>query len=181
MQFVITTGNQGVIIALDGYHMVRVIRSAELFQRLVENLAGLAKLDAQQNQCASVDIPALTYPRHFQSVGDVDSCQHLWVNERVDAHLLKHFQLMGSQIFNVVDTSHRLLSTQCVGYHASRHVATFFIHNTHKEVGMLNAGFLQCLDAGGRTEQGHDVITVVQSGQSLRIFVYQDTILMIFR
>ena len=57
--------------------MVRVVRTAEVFQRLVEDFASLAQLDAQQHQCTVVHIPALANPRQFQTVDDVGGSQNL--------------------------------------------------------------------------------------------------------
>ena len=81
MQLVVTTWYQRVVVALDGHHVIRVVGAAELFQRLVQYLARLTQLDAQHDECAPVNVPALTYPRHLQAVGDVNSCQYLRVDE----------------------------------------------------------------------------------------------------
>ena len=87
-------------------------------------------------------IPPLAYPRHLQSVGNVNGCQRLGVNEGVDAHLFEERQLGWSQVFDVVNTRYRFLGSQRMGYHACCHVATLVGGDTHKEVGILYTCFL---------------------------------------
>ena len=65
LQLVQTARDNRVAASLDGHHMIGVVGTAEVFQGLVENLAALAQLDAQQDEGAVVHIPALAHPRQL--------------------------------------------------------------------------------------------------------------------
>ena len=128
-----------------------------------------------------MNIPALAHPRHFQSVGDIDGCQHLWIDERVDAHILEERMQVRGQILHIIYTRHRLLGAQGMSYHAGIHVTALVRSHAHKQVGMLCSGLFQGLYAGGRSVQRHNVVAAVQSGQTFYVIVYQHTVLMVFR
>ena len=81
LQYVIATRDKRLSFALDGHHMVRVIRSAQVFQGLVQYLASFAQLDTKHDEVTSMQVPALSYPRHLEAVGNVSCCKHLWKDE----------------------------------------------------------------------------------------------------
>ena len=108
-QLVETAGNDGLVAPLDGHHMIGVVGSAEVFQRLVEYLCRFAQLDTEQHQCAVMDIPPLPHPRQFQTADDVLSSEHFRIDERVDAQVLEERLIGLRQIFVVVDACHGLL------------------------------------------------------------------------
>ena len=116
LQYIITTRDDSVGIALYRNHMVRVVWSAYLFQRFVQYLASLTKLNAQHYQCSIVHIPPLAHPRHLKSVDDVSCCQHLWVNQFINTELAEEFLLFVSNEFCIINLRHCLLSTQSMGY-----------------------------------------------------------------
>ena len=161
--------------------MVGVVRSAECPQRLVQHFAGVAQLDAQHDQVASVDVPPLAHPRHLQTVDNVYRCQHFWKNQRVDAHPLEELFARWVQILEVVNAGYRLLGSQGMGYHACIHVAALVGSDAHKEVGILHTSLLHGVDAGGAPLQRHDVITAVKVAQTVRVLVYEHAVLMVAR
>ena len=62
LQHIQTARDDGFVTSFDGYHMIRIVRTAKILQWLVQNLCLLTQFDAQQHQCPVVHIPALTYP-----------------------------------------------------------------------------------------------------------------------
>ena len=85
LQHVQTAGNDGFVAALDGYYVVGIVWAAQILQRLVQYLGLVAQLDTQQHQCTVMHIPALAYPRHLQTIDNVDGSKHLRVHQRVNA------------------------------------------------------------------------------------------------
>ena len=83
-QLVVTARDDGITASLDGYHVIRVVRTADVLERFVQYLASFAQFDAEHDECAVVHIPALTYPTHFQSVIDIYGCEHLRINQFAD-------------------------------------------------------------------------------------------------
>ena len=158
LQRVETAGDDGLAVALDGHDVVGVFGAAEVLQRLVQNLAALAQLDAQEDEGAVVDVPALAHPRHLQTVGDVDGRQHLGVDHRVDAHLLEKLLVLCREVLVVVDARHRLLRAESVGNDASRDVGGLLGGDADEEVGLVGSGLLQRTDTGGQRVVGHHVV-----------------------
>ena len=64
-QLVVTARDDGIAASLDGYHMVGVVRTADVLERFVENLAALTQFDAEHHECSVVHIPALAHPTHL--------------------------------------------------------------------------------------------------------------------
>ena len=62
LQHVKTARDNRLVATLDSHHMIRVVRTAEVLQRLVQYLCLTAHLDAKQHQGTAMHIPTLTYP-----------------------------------------------------------------------------------------------------------------------
>ena len=93
-------------------------------------------------------VPTLAYPRQFQTVGDVDGCQHLWINQGVDTEFLEKDLVLGREIFIVVNTGYCLLRAKSMGQDACIQVSTLLRRNAYEEVCLISTCFLQSLDTG---------------------------------
>ena len=158
LQHVVASRNDGFLAALDGHDVVGRLGLAEVFERLVEDFGGLAQLDAEHDECAVVNVPALPHPRHFQAVGNVHGGQFLGVDERGDAHALEMRLQFRVEELVVVDFGHRALGSEGFRQHARRHVEVFVGRDGDEEVGMRHARLLERADARVRGEQGHQVV-----------------------
>ena len=148
-QLVETTWDQGVAATLDGYDMIGIVRSAEVSQRLVQNLRRLTEFDTQEDEGTTMYIPPLTNPRQLQAVGDICSHQHLGIDKRVEAQVLKERLQLRRQVFVVVDTGHCLLRTKGMGQDTGIDVDALFGRHANEQIGMLCTSLLQGLDTRG--------------------------------
>ena len=99
---------------------------------MVQDLCRLAQFDTEQGEGTIVYIPALTNPREFQTVVDVDGGKHLWINQGVDTHILEKFLVLRTQIFKIVNTGNGLLRTKAVGNHTSCEIGSLVRGDTHE-------------------------------------------------
>ena len=85
MQFhnIIAAGNQCFVTALDGHHMIRQFRSAQLMQGDVQDFCFFAHLGAYQNQCAPAKFPPLAYPAHTDRRYNLFCRKHFRVDKRI--------------------------------------------------------------------------------------------------
>ena len=81
LQTIVTSRDDGFALALDGYDVIRVFRSANVAHGAVENGARLAQLDAKHDECSTMNVPTLAHPRHLESVVDVNGCKHLRIDD----------------------------------------------------------------------------------------------------
>ena len=146
-QFIVASWNDGFVSTLDGHDVVRRFRLAQVFQRLVENLAGFSQFDAQHDKRTVVHFPTLSHPTHFKTVGDVLCRKVFWVYQRVDAHVLEEIRQVRCCKFVVADFGHRLFCTQRLGEHTTVHVEVFIGGHADEQCSILYAGILQCLYA----------------------------------
>ena len=85
MQFhnIIAAGNQCFVTALDGHHMIRQFRSAQLMQGDVQDFCFFAHLGSYQNQCSSAKFPPLAYPAHTDRRYNLFCRKHFRVYKRI--------------------------------------------------------------------------------------------------
>ena len=170
-QFIVTTWDDRLALAFDGHHMVRIIGTAEVFQRLVEYLARLPQLDAKHHQCSVVHIPALTDPRHAQSVDDVTCREHLRIDELVNAQLLVELLNVGLHILAVVDLCHRLAGVKGMGENTAVDILVVVGCHGDKQVRVTGIGLFECLYARWRAVEGQQVIVAAYTGQSVLVVI----------
>ena len=84
-QRIVAIGDDCVSIPLDGHNVVGIVGTANVFQWLVENLTVVVELDAQHHERASMNVPALSHPRHLQSADDLTCCEFFRINQVVNA------------------------------------------------------------------------------------------------
>ena len=126
---------------LDGYDVVGIIGTAEHAQRLVENLAVVAQLDGEHHKRAAMYVPALSDPRHLQTVVDLLGSQYLRIDELVNPQFLIELPNVVFYIFSVVDLRHRLFSFQGMGDDATVDVLALVGCDGDEQVGVGCAGF----------------------------------------
>lgn len=123
LQLVVAARYDGFVAPLDGHYMVGVVGPADVFERLVKYGARLSELNAQHDERSSVHIPALSDPRHLQSVDDIFGSQHLRIDDAVDAHLLEKLHVDGFCVFGIVYLGHRFACSQGVCHGAAVRLA----------------------------------------------------------
>ena len=159
MQFddIVTAGNQCLVAAFDGYHVIRQFRSAQLMQRNIQNLCFLTHLGAYQNQRAAAEFPPLAYPAHTDRRYNLFCRKHFRVDKRVHPQLLEEFLVLGQQVFVVVNAAYGLYRTQIGSKHAGSDVTAFIGSNGDKEVGFSPPYFFQSFNGSGRGSDSHQV------------------------
>ena len=156
-QLVVTARDDGIAASLDGYHMVGVVRTADVLERFVENLAALTQFDAEHHECSVVYIPALAHPTHLQSVVDIHGSQHFRVNQFADAQFPEELLCLRFHVLGVIHTCHGALGTQVLGKDACRDVHAFDGSDGDEQVGVGNSGISQSTQTGRLAQHGEQV------------------------
>ena len=157
LQFVVTTRDDGVAVAFDSHHMIRVVGAADVLEWLVEHLARFAQLDAQHHQSTIVHVPALAHPAHLQSVDNIGSGQHFRIDNGVDAQLVECLHERVGSIFVVVYLGHSFLCSERFSQGAAHDVFALIGCDGDKEVGIFGTSLFECLQAGARCLHHHQV------------------------
>ena len=178
-QHIVATWDNGFVFALDGHDVIRRLRLAKVLQRLVENLTGLAQLDAKHDKCSVVDVPALAHPRHLQSVDDIDGSKVLRIDERGDAHTLEERLQLRVHVLVVVDLCHCALGAKGLGKHTGIHVQILVGRDGDEQVGIVNTGIPQRLDSRRRCLNSHQVVIGTDTHQTLRVGVDEHRVVIV--
>ena len=180
-EHVVASRDDGLVAALDGHDVVGRLGLAEVLQRLVQDLAGFAQLDAEHDEGTVVDVPALAHPRHFQSVGNVDGGQVFGIDERGDARIVEERLHLRIQILAVVDLGHGAMGTECLGQHAGIHVQVLVGRDGYEQVGRAHTSLLQRLDARRQGLDGHEVVIAADVGEPLSVGVDEHRVVVVAR
>ena len=181
LQFVITSWDDCLIASFDGYDMIRTLRFAEILERFVENLAGLAEFDTQHHEGTIVDIPTLAYPRHLQPVGDFFRRQVLRIDQRGDTDAFEESVEFGINVFVVVHLGHRSFGSHCLSHDTGADIQTLVGRHGDIEIGILHTGFFHGGDTRRVIVDGEQVMVARYIQQALLIVVNQHGVLIVSR
>ena len=137
--------------------MVGVVRTADVLERFVENLAALTQFDAEHHEGSVVHIPALAHPTHLQSVVDVYGSQHFRVNQFADAQFLEEFLCLRFHVLGVIHSCHGALGSQVLGKDACRNIHAFDGSDGDEQVGVGNSGISQRAQTGRLAQHGEQI------------------------
>ena len=149
VQFVISSGDDGLTTTFDCHDMIGVVRPAKLLEGLVEYLTCLAQLHSEHHEGTVMKIPPLSNPTELQAVDNIGCGKHFGIDERIDAQLLEERLELRVEILIVVYSCHSFLGSNTVGDDTCVHVTALVGCDTHEEVGVLHSGRLKVLDARG--------------------------------
>ena len=90
-------------------------------------------------------------------MANFSACQHLGVDDGVDARLFEEGTKLGSDILAIVYACHRLLCPQLMGKHARGHIARLVGSHPDKEVGALCPCFTKMHNRSGRCYHRHNI------------------------
>ena len=107
-----TSRYDSLVSSFDGDDVVRVVRSAEVFQRCVQYACAVSYFYGEQHKLSVEDVPSLPHPCHLQTFYDVCRGEHFRVYQFVHSNPREYFGRVGVDIFKVVDTCHRLLCAE---------------------------------------------------------------------
>ena len=181
LQTIVTSRDDGFALALDGYDVIGVFRTADVAHRAVEYRTRLTQLDTKHDKRSTVNVPTLAHPRHLESVVYVCGCEHLWIDYRADSESGKELFEVGFDIFRVVYLSHRLSCAKSFGKNARCHVLTFIGSYSNKQIGTLRSCLLKRLDTGRRSLHCEYVYIRTNTRESLLVVIHDYYIVMIAR
>ena len=160
--------------------MIGIVRTTEVTQGLIQDLCRLPQFDAKQDEGTVVHIPPLAHPGEFQTVSDINGCQHFRINKGIHAEVLEEELMFRREVFVIVNAGYGLLRTEGMGQDTGIQVNALLRCHTNKQVSVLHTSVLQSLDARGRSLIGHHVI-FAHRAQTLLVIVNQNTVLMLAR
>ena len=180
-QLIVTTRDDGIAASLDGYHVVRVVGTADVLERLVEDFASLTQLDAEHHEGAVVHIPALAHPTHLESIVDIYGSKHLWIDELADTEFLEEFLCLRFHVFRIIHTCHGALGTEILGKDAGGDVGTLHRGDRDEEIRILNTGIPQGLQTGRFSYHGEQIAVGADACQALFAFIDECNLLLAAR
>ena len=178
LQLIVTTRDDGFAASLDGYHVVRVVGTADVLERLVEDFASLTQLDAEHHEGAVVHIPALAHPTHLESVVDIYGSEHLRIDELADTEFLEEFLCLRFHVFRIIHTCHGALGTEILGKDAGGDVGTLHRGDRDEEIRILNTGIPQGLQTGRFSYHGEQIAVGADACQALFAFIDECNLLL---
>ena len=177
LQFIITARDDGFAASLDGHHMVRVVGTADVLERLIENFAGFAQFDTQHDEGAIVHIPSLAHPTHLQSVVDIHSGQHLRIDQLVDAQFAEEILSLLVHVFRIIHLGNGALGSELLGKDAGSDVLALQRRYGDEEVGILYVCILQNFQTGRLSQHGEQIIVRTDAGESFLAIINERDIL----
>ena len=171
MQLVVATWDDSIHAALYRHHMIRVIGAAQHFERLVENLAVVAKLYSQHYQGAAMHVPSLAHPRHLQAIDYLPCRQYLRIDEHVHAKVLIEQAYVLFHVFGIVDLRHRFLGMKGMSKDATVNVLVLVRRHRDEEVGVARPCLVQRLDTRRRPAQREQVVVGSDLVETVLVFV----------
>ena len=126
-----------------------------------------------------MNVPALAYPRHLQTVDDVFCSQYLGINDIVDSHFVEQFLVLLFDVCRAVHTCHRFFRPQLMRHDAGGYVDRLVRCDGDEKVGVFRTGLFQSTDVGCRAFHGQQVELAADLFKVLWIFIQQDDVLLV--